>query len=238
MASPTFADDDVEKGVSVKDTKSNNDTESEPGVVVESFNGGDAFSLYNQQKKNLHTPDVLPPPVCCYKRRVGNFFVCLDRKKADGMTDLLCMVGPCWPMMFVTLGLIIGIAGLVDIFVIPEIENKTVRYVVLALAIFGLLVTVSSYLATACSNPGIQPIVKEKPGEDWTWNGNAESWRRHGVNYEYQSGTLIKNVDHFCPWTGTVIAQNNMKRFITFNISVCGLLCYTVAICIGVFIIP
>ena len=50
--------------------------------------------------------DVGPPP--CYKRRVGNFYVCCDRRNADGVEVPCCMFGPCWPMMLMTMSLILG----------------------------------------------------------------------------------------------------------------------------------
>eukprot|EP00510_Aplanochytrium_minuta_P004767 CAMPEP_0184019150 /NCGR_PEP_ID=MMETSP0954-20121128/8581_1 /TAXON_ID=627963 /ORGANISM="Aplanochytrium sp, Strain PBS07" /LENGTH=243 /DNA_ID=CAMNT_0026300763 /DNA_START=1247 /DNA_END=1978 /DNA_ORIENTATION=+ len=188
-----------------------------------------------KRAKTGGTAGIPAPPF--YKRRVGNFYVCHERRYEDKDTELLCMVGPCWPMIFVTSGLIIIIPILVCVFVIPEIESQSTYVIVLVFAILALLATTTSYFLIACSNPGIQPIIKDKPGENWTWNPNAESFRPTGVIYEPESGTLINKVDHFCPWTGTVIAENNMGRFVAFNTCVCSLLGFNILIVIGTYML-
>ena len=54
---------------------------------------------------------VPAPPPCCYKRKVGRLYVCMERPGRDGVPLLLCMIGPCWPMVLVTTALIIGPSG-------------------------------------------------------------------------------------------------------------------------------
>ena len=67
-------------------------------------------------------------------------------------------------------------------------------------------------------------------GRGWRWNSAAQSFHPPGVTYDpevsaasvtarshrhwaLQAQVLFKNVDHFCPWTGTVIADNNLFYF-------------------------
>lgn len=212
---------------------------AEQNIKEEAANLVDAFSGYNQHgvdnSNGVYISKGVPEPPF-YKRKVGRFYVCWERRKEES-TSLLCMVGPCWPMIFVVVGLIVGIALVVDLLVIPQIDDPDVRAWLFPLAIAFMIFTVITYLLTAFSNPGIQPIVKEQPSDNnWTLNSNVQSYRPPGVNFEYESQTLIKKIDHFCPWTGTVIAENNMKRFIVFNCSVCGLIVFTIGIVVGAFI--
>jgi uncharacterized membrane protein len=39
-----------------------------------------------------------------------------------------------------------------------------------------------------------------------------------------ESQVLIRNIDHFCPWTGTVIAGGNLWSFYVFTTSLCALI--------------
>ena len=98
---------------------------------------------------------IVPP---CYKRRVGRFFVCIEGKRKDGSPKLICMVGPAWPMIFVTLSLIIGISTLVFAFCLP-----TIPVYMTPIGIILQVGTVVCYLFTACSDPGIEPLTLEKP---------------------------------------------------------------------------
>lgn len=100
------------------------------------------------------------PFSCCYKRRVGRFYVCLESKDSQGETDLLCMVGPCWQMIFVTLGLILGVSSLVFTFSLPVLPSW-----VIPIAVILQVFTCVAYLLTATSNPGIEPLTIEDPGE-------------------------------------------------------------------------
>ena len=46
-------------------------------------------------------------PPCCYKKRVGNFYVCFSAadKKNDGLEKIYCLVPMCWPMLCFTFSL-------------------------------------------------------------------------------------------------------------------------------------
>ena len=98
---------------------------------------------------------IAPP---CYKRRVGRFFVCIEGKRRDGSPKLICMVGPAWPMIAVTLSLIVGISTAVYVLCLP-----TIPFYLTPIAIILQVATVVCYSLTACSDPGIEPLTIENP---------------------------------------------------------------------------
>lgn len=111
-----------------------------------------------------------------------------------------------------------------------------------------------TYLCTACSDPGIHPRFTEAPpggwpsypgyfaetgggrrrqagtGTEYTWSGQAQSYRKPGVAYCSETRVLIQDIDHFCPWTGTTIAVGNLRCFHAFLCSIMLLLVVTVVI--------
>jgi hypothetical protein len=63
---------------------------------------------------------------CCCARRIGNMFVLCSY--ADGTPILIA--GPCWPFcVFVTLPLIMGVAGLVSFFLIFDDRFGLVSFI-------------------------------------------------------------------------------------------------------------
>ena len=48
------------------------------------------------------------------------------------------------------------------------------------------------------------------------WSDQAKAYRLRGVQYCNETQTLIKDIDHFCPWTGTTIASGNIMYFYWF----------------------
>ena len=55
--------------------------------------------------------------------------------------------------------------------------------------------------------------------DDLIWCEEAKAYRVFGVQYCNETQTLIKDIDHFCPWTGTTIGSGNIKYFYWFLIS-------------------
>ena len=142
-------------------------------------------------------------------------YVCVERAQEDkGYPKFLCMIPACWPMLCVTLGLIVGISCAAYASSFPFVEPW-----LRVLAIVSLLINVASLLITAFSDPGIQPR-RDAPGlvseDGWIWNEAAESFRQHGTVLCNESGVLVKDIDHFCPWTGTTIAGGNLRPFYAF----------------------
>eukprot|EP00941_MAST-03F_sp_MAST-3F-sp1_P003243 g3243.t1 len=178
----------------------------------------DRFPDYNYPPQSFrYSMSGSVPPPCCYSRKVGRFYVCCERPGPPswgGLPYLSCMVGPCWPMMLVTASLIIAACvGTVYMFV-PSDEWA------LAIPVFCTMVLMLYFFfKTACSNPGIQPRWSIARDENWTYYAKADSFRPPGVVMCSESEVLIENIDHFCPWTGTTIARNNIDYFNYFNYS-------------------
>jgi hypothetical protein len=52
------------------------------------------------------------------------------------------------------------------------------------------------------------------------WSQDAQAFRPRGVVFCSESGVLIRELDHFCPWTGTTIGGGNIKCFYWFLLSI------------------
>ena len=55
--------------------------------------------------------------------------------------------------------------------------------------------------------------------DELIWCEEAQAYRVRGVQYCNETQTLIEDIDHFCPWTGTTIGSGNIKYFYWFLIS-------------------
>ena len=187
--------------------------------------GNGPYSYPTTKSKYSMSGDIGPPP--CYKRQVGRFYVCVD-KKVDGVEIPCCMVGPCWPMMLLTMSLILG-AGAISSGIFGQFLVRSVTgIIVLSVGLSLVLFTAVSFGCTACRNPGIYPRQLENTSGDMIWHEETKSFRpRRGVMHDNETRVLAYQIDHFCPWTGTLIARDNMPYFQAFTGS---LLCA----CIGV----
>ena len=172
------------------------------------------------------------PPPCCYRKQVGRVYVCCERHDANGIPSVLCGWPACWAMQCFTQCLIWGIGGPVFLFSFPHHD-----WWVIVLGC-GLLLLVSFALfRVGTSDPGMLPIYRERPGEEHrnkppgpdspahNWQhyprAGSDAWVRvpHNVRTTWcgESAVLVRNYDHFCPWTGTTIAGGNMCCFHTFG---------------------
>jgi hypothetical protein len=174
----------------------------------------------------VYTPDrycisaqVPAPPRFLYVRRIGRMYVLRERRDKSGLPQPVCMTGPCWPMVVVTLGLIVGISMAVFFGFFPDDKVWLA-----AIYLSGVAITVVSFLLTACRDPGVQRIHERPVDQNWTFSEQAQSYRPPGAVYEVESQVLIRNIDHFCPWTGTVIAGGNLWSFYVFTTSLCTLI--------------
>ncbi|KAH9260702.1 hypothetical protein BASA81_001169 [Batrachochytrium salamandrivorans] len=131
------------------------------------------------------------PELCCYRRKIGRFYVL--HQTAEG--EPICMLGPCWPMFFVTFLLIAGPSALV----IGGLGRNYIEVVTIGSVL--AFVTLVGFVSTACRNPGIVPRRQVQLGNDELYDERALSYRPYGSIYDYETGTLIRGVDHFCPWT-------------------------------------
>lgn len=150
----------------------------------------------------------------------------------DGAPVIQCVVGPCWPMLFVTLGLILGIS-LAVFFGLFRFTEWYIKGPLLGM----LLVTVVSYLWTACRDPGIQRMYDHKVRSDWTYCQQAQTYRKPGAVYDLESQVVVEEIDHFCPWIGTTVAKRNIMCFYVFVGSVCilfAIVCVTAVLAFAI----
>lgn len=140
------------------------------------------------------------------------------------------MVGPCWPMVIFTSSLIIGACVAVGL------GFTSALHWTIWIPIGGVLILMlTTYYCTACGNPGIQPRFSTAQGPNWMYYEKVDSFRPPGTTFCSESQTLVKRIDHFCPWTGTTIAQGNLKCFYAFTSSLCvGFIVLGVICVIGV----
>ena len=107
-------------------------------------------------------------------------------------------VGPCWPMYFVTFLLIAGgTAG-----VLGGLARDVIAVCVVG-AILAV-VTLTALTLTACRNPGIIERRQEQWDSTEIYDDRAMTYRPVGAMFEHETGTIIQDIDHFCPWTSTV----------------------------------
>lgn len=114
----------------------------------------------------------VPDLCCCYDHKIGRMYV-LSR------TSMNVVVGPCWPMIFVTSFLILTVPALLSVFLLIRLHVACVVFVAVCTA-----VTWGAYLCTACKNPGVFPkhyVIPEDAIEDgWSFNGKTQSYRYVG----------------------------------------------------------
>lgn len=173
---------------------------------------------------------VPPPPT--FTRKVGRMYVLLERKDSNQNPKFVCVVGPCWPMVFGTSAMILGISLFVILKFMHDIQTG-----LLIAALIALAATMVTFCLTACSNPGIQARYDTPQGENWTWNETAKTYRPPGAVYDSEAQVIVQDIDHFCPWTGTIIAKANMRYFNSFVTSLCILL-ILVLVCLGSGMMP
>ena len=115
-------------------------------------------------------------------------------------------------MMLLTFSLIIGIAG-GTLFWASHYFN----WIVIAAGCALLAVNLIGLCLTACNNPGILKRQLERPpGTAWKFHQKAQAYQPPGSKYCEETQVFVRKYDHFCPWTGTAIAGNNLPFFYIF----------------------
>ena len=147
-------------------------------------------------------------PCLVGKRRVGKLIVVWETTTDEGRPKFLCVIPACWVMTLFTEALIIGISLLAYASSLPSLG-----WFWWFLSFFMLTYSAGSLFKTATTDPGIVPRVMVQPDQSWTWSERAQSYRAPGVVYCNESGILVREMDHFCPWTGTTIAGGNIRKF-------------------------
>ena len=122
------------------------------------------------------------------------------------------VVGPYWNMLAVTYSALVLITGLVYGVVVTS-SGEPILFcvgILLSLTMFAFL------SLTAFTDPGIFPRHTRPLAEDWTYSGQAASFRPPKVIFCKETELLIRGYDHFCPWSGTVIGEGNLSYFNLF----------------------
>ena len=116
-------------------------------------------------------------PCCCYRRRVGNVFVLYEQPpNPDGSLNIRLLAPVCWPMMFVSLGLVSTASLLVFRFTLPQLHWA---WSVLSFGVLGTFVV--SLLLTSLRDFGIFPRYHAPQGSSWNWSLQSQSFRPPGV---------------------------------------------------------
>ena len=179
---------------------------------------------YSEVARKKHrysmTNSICDPFTRCGARRLGRMYVFCEgargEEAGEERLDIKCMVGPMWPMLCCTVSLILGISVAVYAFTLPHLHwaFAIVGTITLILVLFALQ-------RTACVDPGVVPrrTVPPPEGEEgqWRWNDHAQSWLPTGSHFCEDTCVVGEEVDHFCPWTGTLIAKKNLRCFQWFN---------------------
>ena len=186
---------------------------------------------FNAAARELAISGSVPrPPGCCGLlrwRRVGAMSVLLWDKGPP--SRIRCVLGSCWPMLFFTMSLIVCATGFVLAGVLPRVS-----FVWTVGACFMITLTIGALALTGMSDPGIVPRADVESRAAQGGPVGASSRRRWlkrqrlllGPREGYcdESQVVVREFDHFCPWTGTVIAGGNMVYFQVFLMSLCSLI--------------
>lgn len=159
----------------------------------------------------------------CPVGRVGNLIVLKQRMedvldsnghKMGERPRLQCVAGPYWPMVtFVTVPGILLLSFYTCY--MNELWNETWKLVVWAVINFTALF---SLLMTACSDPGVLYRHSTLPPDsiNWIWSDQALTFRPLDARFDPETGVVVEDFDHTCPWTGTAIGERNIKYFRIF----------------------
>ena len=132
---------------------------------------------------------------------------------------LRCVVGPYWPMLLcVTYPLIFIVSGWAYYTALWPGKKPVVVTVVWVLLTGGLIVALA---LTGCRDPGILYRHDSPPPQfenNWRWSDQAHSYRPRSAYFDSDTGVVVEEFDHTCPWTGTAIGKKNM---ICFQFFVC-----------------
>ena len=139
-------------------------------------------------------------------------------------------------MQCFTQALVWGIGAPIFYYSLPEHD-----WWVWALGCALIVITSFALFRVGTSDPGILPLHRapkdnlgqapgpERGGYEWTQYHRAgdDAWvhipRNTRTTWCGESAILVRDYDHFCPWTGNTIAGGNMCCFHTFVYSLCAL---------------
>lgn len=150
-------------------------------------------------------------PSWCYKKRIGNAYLCCQT--TGKRSRVICMCGAGWGTMIITYVLLFGTSG-----VVFAATFWTVPWYISLICSVVWLVTWIVLGRTSFGDPGIFPHYAKPKSLEWRFCTQTSSFRPADKNIQYCSdtGVLIEDIDHFCPWTGTTIAGKNLCFFYAF----------------------
>lgn len=114
-------------------------------------------------------------------------------------------------LLCVTYPLIFGVSIATLVLAIPKCNFLVT--IIWAACTLGLIYALAM---TAFRDPGILPKHEQAPPQNtngWLWSDRAYSWRPRGAFYDTDTGVVVEEFDHTCPWTGTAIGKKNMFSF-------------------------
>lgn len=162
--------------------------------------------------------DCCAPP--CYRRRVGNMFVMTETSRGDP----IFVLGPCWAVAAGISVFAIAVSVSVYIEMLPAWDSPELWVA----AVLVLLAFLACFWGTCCCDPGLFPPHPEAPEEGWIFSDQAQLYRPPNKNIKWcmEGQVLVEDYDHFCPWTGTVIAKKNQHCFHCFLLGVIVLIAF------------
>ena len=139
---------------------------------------------------------------------------------SQGKRQLNCLLGPCWPFMFLlTLPLIVGVVS-----TFYSLMWWRASAIGKFFFVSSAMLTLGCLLCTSFRDPGILPRHHQPPpGEneaEWLYSDQAQTYRPKGAMYCDEAEVVFEGFDHVCPWTGTAIAKKNLCYFYSFIASI------------------
>lgn len=77
-------------------------------------------------------------------------------------------------------------------------------------------------------------FVSEMDGKP-KWCTHCANWKPDRAHHCSASGRCIEKMDHFCPWVGGPVGENNFKFFIQFT-AYCALYCLHILVVMAVYV--
>ena len=127
---------------------------------------------------------------------------------------------------------IMTVTILVPLIVLPKCAGRVHVGVIVGAACLAACNFLCFY-CTACGDPGLVMRSGAQETPEWKWNNEAQSYVPPGVQYASEGGCLVRNYDHFCVWTGTLIGGTNMDCFICWACGGIALLAYILVLSVA-----